>query len=186
MKDFGRAYLLWCKLLVAGVCAAQVVLHPIPVLQLLDLINSDQPVLWCEGLLQVLQLNVLVANLCISCAVKARGCPEVQLLTENDSHNSFLKVDYSNKPDIFVKKCEDLQSEDTSLKLNKLGSWHGPKSQNTKYTECGDQHWSLKRLINHEQQEWKVDDVQQTVPLSFVRIFFSQRQKQFLHMISHF
>lgn len=81
-KGFGRGYLLWCELLAAGVRAAQPVLHPVPVLQLLDLINSDQPVLWCEGLLQVLKLNVLVANLCISCPVKARGCPEVQLWTE--------------------------------------------------------------------------------------------------------
>jgi len=57
-------------------------LHTVPVLQLFDLINPDQPVLWSEGFLQVFQIDVLVADLGIAGPVKAWRCPKVQLKRE--------------------------------------------------------------------------------------------------------
>lgn len=49
------------------------------VAQVLDLVDPDKPVLRGEGLLQVLEFDILVADLCIACPVKARWRPEVQL-----------------------------------------------------------------------------------------------------------
>lgn len=49
------------------------------VVQVLDLVDPDQPVLRGEGLLQVLELNILVANLSVARPVEARRRPEVQL-----------------------------------------------------------------------------------------------------------
>lgn len=72
-------YLFGRVLLFVDAGAAQLVLHAVSVLQLFDLINSDQPVLRGESFLQVLQLYVFVANLSITCSVKTRRRPEVQL-----------------------------------------------------------------------------------------------------------
>lgn len=49
------------------------------VIQILHLVNANQPVLRGEGLLQVLELDVLVADLGVAGAVEAGGRPEVQL-----------------------------------------------------------------------------------------------------------
>lgn len=73
------SYLFGGVLLLGGVGPSQLVLHAVSVLQLFHLINPDQPVLRRKGLLQVLQLNVLVADLSVACPVEARRCPEVQL-----------------------------------------------------------------------------------------------------------
>lgn len=58
------------------------VVQHLPVVQLLDLVDPDQPVLGCERLLQVLELDVLVADLCIARPVEAGRRPEVQLGTQ--------------------------------------------------------------------------------------------------------
>lgn len=49
------------------------------VVQVLHLVDPDQPVLGSERLLQVLELDVLVADLCVTRPVEARRRPEVQL-----------------------------------------------------------------------------------------------------------
>lgn len=49
------------------------------VVQVLDFVDPDQPVLRGERLLQVLELDVLVADLGVARSVEARRCPEVQL-----------------------------------------------------------------------------------------------------------
>lgn len=51
----------------------------LPVVQVLDLVDPHQPVLRGERLLQVLELDVLVADLGVARAVEARRRPEVQL-----------------------------------------------------------------------------------------------------------
>lgn len=52
------------------------------VLQLLDLVDPDQPVLGGERLLQVLELDVLVADFSVARPIKAGRRPEVQLWTQ--------------------------------------------------------------------------------------------------------
>lgn len=73
------SYLFGGVLLLGGVGPSQLVLHAVSVLEFFHLVNPDQPVLRREGFLQVLQLNVLVADLCVACPVEARRRPEVQL-----------------------------------------------------------------------------------------------------------
>lgn len=51
----------------------------LPVVQVLDLVDPDQPVLGGERLLQVLELDVLVADLGVARPVEAGRRPEVQL-----------------------------------------------------------------------------------------------------------
>lgn len=58
------------------------VVQHLPVVQLLDLVDPDQPVLGCERLLQVLELDVLVADLCVARPVEAGRRPKVQLGTQ--------------------------------------------------------------------------------------------------------
>lgn len=78
------AHLFGGVLLLSGVSASQLVLYAVSVLQLFDLINPDQPVLWSEGFLQVPQLYVLVSDLSIACSVEAWWRPEVQLNRDED------------------------------------------------------------------------------------------------------
>lgn len=59
------------------------------VVQLLDLVDPDQPVLRGERLLQVLELDVLVADLGVARSVKARRRPEVQL---GDRENVVIRL----------------------------------------------------------------------------------------------
>lgn len=59
------------------------------VVQLLDLVDPDQPVLRGERLLQVLELDVLVANLGVACSVEARRRPEVKL---DDGENVVIRL----------------------------------------------------------------------------------------------
>lgn len=73
------SYLFGGVLLLGGVGPSQLVLHAVSVLEFFHLVNPDQPVLRREGFLQVLQLNVLVADLGVACPVEARRRPEVQL-----------------------------------------------------------------------------------------------------------
>lgn len=70
---------LFGGVLLLGHHAAQLVVQRLSVVQLLDLVDPDQPVLRGERLLQVLELDVLVADLGVACSVKARRRPEVQL-----------------------------------------------------------------------------------------------------------
>lgn len=58
------------------------VVQHLSVVQLLDLVDPDQPVLGRERLLQVLELDVLVADLCVARPIEAGGRPEVQLGTQ--------------------------------------------------------------------------------------------------------
>lgn len=58
------------------------VVQHLSVVQLLDLVDPDQPVLGCECLLQVLELDVLVADLCVARPIEAGRRPEVQLGTQ--------------------------------------------------------------------------------------------------------
>lgn len=73
-----RSHLSRCVLLL-GHHTAQLVVQRLPVVQVLDLVDSDQPVLRGERLLQVLELDVLVADLGVAGSVEARRRPEVQL-----------------------------------------------------------------------------------------------------------
>lgn len=70
--------LFWGVLLL-GCDVAELVVQSLSVLLLLHPVDAHQPVLGGERLLQVLQTNVLVADLCVSCPVKSRRCAEVQL-----------------------------------------------------------------------------------------------------------
>lgn len=58
------------------------VAQQLSILQLLDLVDPDQPVLGGERLLQVLELDVLVADLSVACSIKAGRRPEIQLWTQ--------------------------------------------------------------------------------------------------------
>lgn len=72
--------------LLPGHHAAQLVLQRLPVLQLLHLVDPHQPVLRGERLLQVLELDVLVADLGVTCPVEAGRRPEVQLGDGEERH----------------------------------------------------------------------------------------------------
>lgn len=79
-------------LLPEDVGAAQLALQPVPVLQPLHLVYPDQPVLGGEGLLQVLQLYVLVADLGVPGPVEAGRGPEVQLYTSREQKQKNIKA----------------------------------------------------------------------------------------------
>ena len=79
---WGGPYLFGGVLLVGGVGGAELVAGGVAVLLLLHLVDPDQPVLRGERLLQVLQLDVLVADLCVTRAVEAWRRAEVQLRGE--------------------------------------------------------------------------------------------------------
>lgn len=82
-----RVYLLGGVLLL-GRHTPELVVQRLSVVQVLHLVDPDQPVLWSERLLQVLELDVLVADLGVACSVEARRCPEVQLAHEKKKiHN---------------------------------------------------------------------------------------------------
>lgn len=66
-------------MLLLGCDVAELVVQRLTVLLLLHPVDAHQPVLGGERFLQVLQMDVLVANLCVSCPVKSRRCAEVQL-----------------------------------------------------------------------------------------------------------
>lgn len=70
---------LFGGVLLFGDDAAQLVLQWLSVVQVFDFVDPDKPVLRGKGLLQVLELDVLVADLHVSCPVEARRRPEVQL-----------------------------------------------------------------------------------------------------------
>lgn len=65
--------------LLLGRHAARLVVQRLPVVQVLHLVDPHQPVLRGERLLQVLELDVLVADLGVAGAVEPRWRPEVQL-----------------------------------------------------------------------------------------------------------
>lgn len=58
------------------------VVQRFPVVQLLDLVDADQPMLWRESLLQVLELDVLVADFGVARPIEARRRPEIQLWSQ--------------------------------------------------------------------------------------------------------
>lgn len=70
---------LFGGVLLLGRHAPELVVQRLSVVQVLHLVDPDQPVLRSERLLQVLELDVLVADLGVTCSVEARRCPEVQL-----------------------------------------------------------------------------------------------------------
>lgn len=72
---------LFGGVLLLGRYAARLVVQRLPVVQVLHLVDPHQPVLRGERLLQVLELDVLVADLGIARSVEARRRPEVQLET---------------------------------------------------------------------------------------------------------
>ena len=78
--DFLGGYLFRGVLLLGGVGVPELALHWASVVQLLDLVDPDQPVLGGERLLQVLQLDVLVADLSVARPVEPWRRPEVQLV----------------------------------------------------------------------------------------------------------
>jgi len=78
MKQEAPWYLFGGVLLL-GDDAAQLVVQRLPVVQVLDLVDPHQPVLGGERLVQVLELDVLVADLGVASSVKAGRRPEVQL-----------------------------------------------------------------------------------------------------------
>jgi len=70
---------LFGGVLLLGYYTAELVVQRLSVLQVLHLVDPHEPVLRSERLLQVLELNVLVANLSVACPVEARRRSEVQL-----------------------------------------------------------------------------------------------------------
>ena len=76
----GLSAYLFGGVLGLGQDASQLALQRLAVLQLLHLVDTHQPVLRRERLLQVLELDVLVADLGVARAVEARWRPEVQLV----------------------------------------------------------------------------------------------------------
>lgn len=74
-----RPSYLFGRVLLPGKDTAELVVQRLSVVQVLDLVDPDQPVLRGERLLQVLELDVLVSDLGVTCAVEARRRPEVQL-----------------------------------------------------------------------------------------------------------
>ena len=70
---------------------AQLVVQLLAVVQLLHLVDANQPVLRREGLLQVPELDVLVADLGIPGPVEAWRCPEVQL-REGGSRKKVINI----------------------------------------------------------------------------------------------
>lgn len=72
---------LFGGVLLLGRYAARLVVQRLPVVQVLHLVDPHQPVLRGERLLQVLELDVLVADFGIARSVEARRRPEVQLET---------------------------------------------------------------------------------------------------------
>ena len=84
---------LFGRVLLFGHDAAELVVQRLSVVQVLHLVDSDQPVLRGERLLQVLELDVLVADLSVTRPVEAGWRPEVQL---GNGEGCYLKLDLNS------------------------------------------------------------------------------------------
>lgn len=75
----GSALYLFGRVLLFGHDAARLAVERLPVAKVLDLVDPDQPVLGGEGLLQVLEFDILVPDLGVARPVEARRRSKVQL-----------------------------------------------------------------------------------------------------------
>lgn len=171
--------LFWGVLLL-GCDVAELVVQSLSVLLLLHPVDAHQPVLGGERLLQVLQTDVLVADLCVSCPVKSRRCAEVQL---------WRRCLALSKQQGFVYMCITALSEWYDSDSSKISPCFPPLSQHNYKTlvykpnelEGSNTHLHfpkavVRHLVHHAvEQGWRAGFIHSKLPLWCEVITFLQK-----------